>query len=147
MSKLGMTILPGVFVATMIYCLVAVVRAGAWPAEEVVAPPSTGRTEVIMFTPAVPNAPQRQGYCWTSSIALARAGGWRCMIGNVIEDPCFSTPDFSDAVICGANPATSDAGFLLRSTKPLPATSAVALPPPSPWMVELAIGQNQVPGP
>ena len=100
-----------------------------------------------MFTPAVPNAPQRQGYCWTPSIALRRAGAWRCMIGNAIEDPCFTTPEFSDAVICGANPATSDAGFLVRLTKPLPATSAVALPPSSPWIVELAIGQNQVPGP
>jgi len=148
MSKLVMTILPGAFAATMIYCLVAVVPAGAWPADEVVAPPSTGRTEVIVFTPAVPNAPQRQGYCWTPSIALRRAGVFGCMIGNAIEDPCFTTREFSDAVICGANPATSNAGFLVRLTKPLPAASAVSLPAPSsPWIVELAIGQNQVPGP
>jgi hypothetical protein len=131
--------------------LVAAAPARAWPADEVVAAPSTGRTEVIIFTPAVPNAPQQQGYCWTPSIALSRAGAWRCTIGNAIEDPCFTTPDVSDAVICGANPATSDAGFLTRLTKPLPATTAVALPKPSPassaWIVELAIGQGQVPNP
>lgn len=147
MSKLGVTILAGAFTATMIAYLATVVPAGPWPAEEVVAAPSTGRTEVINFKPAVPNAPQREGYCWTSSIALPRTGAWRCMIGNAIQDPCFTTREFSDAVICGANPATSDAGFLMRLTKPLPATSAAAPPAPSPWIVELAIGQGQVPGP
>ncbi len=80
-----------------------------------VAAPSNGRTQVIVFTPTVPNAPAREGYCWTSSIALHRADAWRCMIGNAIEDPCFATPDVSDAVICRANPATSATpAFLLR---------------------------------
>jgi hypothetical protein len=139
-------ILSGALYAT-VGVLAAVVPAGAWPADEAVAAPSTGRTEVIIFKPAVPNAPQREGYCWTPSIALRRAGAWRCMIGNVIQDPCFTTPDFSAAVICGANPATSDAGFLMRLTKPLPAASAAPLPAPSPWIVELAIGQGQIPGP
>ncbi len=151
MSKLGMTILLGTFAASLIAYLAAAVPAGAWPAEEIVAAPGTGRTEVITFTPAVPNAPHREGYCWTSSIALPRAGAWRCMIGNAIQDPCFTTPDVSDAVICGANPATSDAGFLMRLTKPLPAADAAPPPAlyalPSPWIVELAIGQGQVPGP
>ena len=147
MLKLVVTIPLGTFAATMIAYLAAVVPAGAWPADEVVAAPSRGRTEVITFKPAVPNAPQREGYCWTSSIALPRAGAWRCMIGNAIQDPCFTTREFSDAVICGANPTTSDGGFLMRLTKPLPTTNAAAPSAPSPWIVELAIGQGQVPGP
>jgi hypothetical protein len=145
MTKLPGAILSGVLM--VIGVLARAVSAGAWPAEEVVAAPSHGRTEIIDFTPAVPNAPQREGSCWISSIALPRAGAWRCMIGNAIFDPCFTTTDISDAVICGANPATSDTGFLMRLTKPLPSASPVASSRLSPWIVELAIGQGQVPGP
>ena len=118
----------------------------ACTAEEVVAAPTGGRTEVISFAPAVPNTPTREGSCWTSSIALPRAGAWRCMIGNGIDDPCFAIPENSNAVICGANPATSDPGFLLKLTKSLPPPDKFP-PGPSPWMVELAIGEGQVPGP
>ena len=146
MSKF-LTILLGAFAASMIAVVASARLAAAWPAEEVVAAPSTGLTEVITFAPTVPNAPAREGYCWTPSIALHRADAWRCMIGNAIEDPCFATRDVSDVVICGANPVTDAAGFLLRLTKPLPAAGALASPSPAPWIVQLAIGQNQVPGP
>src|SRR5580700_7118293 len=70
MSSL-MRILVGGFAA-----MVIATTAFAWPAEEVVAAPSTGRTEVSIFNPPVPNAPVREGYCWTSSIAARRAGAW-----------------------------------------------------------------------
>ena len=146
MSK-RLQVLPGALALTIIVALAAVGPALGWPAKEVVAAPSTGHTEVMVFKPPVPNAPPRDGSCWTSSIALPRAGVWRCMIGNGIEDPCFTTPKVSDAVICGANPATGDAGFLLHLTKPLPATTVATPSTPSPWIVELAIGQGQVPGP
>ncbi|HLX37768.1 MAG TPA: hypothetical protein VKR29_08200 [Candidatus Binataceae bacterium] len=123
------------------------IRAGAWPIQEPVAAPESGRTEVITFAPAAPNAPVRDGYCWTQSIALPRAGAWRCMIGNAIEDPCFTTPETSSAVICGANPATGDAGFLMRLTKPLPAIVPTSTKQPSPWIVQLAVGQGPESGP
>jgi hypothetical protein len=116
-------------------------------ASEAIAPPSTGRMQVTFFRPLVPNAPQREGHCWTRSIAADREGAWRCMIGSAIEDPCFSIAEFSDAVICGASPVNSRRGYLVRLTKHLPSTSGVGLPPPSPWIVELAIGQGQIPGP
>jgi hypothetical protein len=139
-------ILSFAFVLAMLAIVAASSPSFAW-VSEVVSPPDSGRTEVNIFVPTVPNAPQREGYCWTESIAVSRSGAWRCMIGNSIADPCFSIAELSDAVVCGANPATSDAGFLLRLTKPLPPTNGVALPPPSPWMVVLAIGGGQVPGP
>src|SRR6202050_611816 len=136
------------FVLAMLAIIAASSSSFAWPSE-VVSPPESGRTEVSIFVPTVPNAPQREGYCWTDSIAVTRAGAWRCMIGNSIADPCFSIAEFSDAVVCGANPANSTEGFLLRLTKPLPPTDGVTSPPPapSPWMVVLAIGGGQVPGP
>ena len=143
MSKVVVAILCGAFAALM----AAALAINALAAEEGVAASSTGRTEVTIFKPAVPNGPSREGNCWTSSIALPRPGAWRCMIGNGIEDPCFTTADVSDAVVCGANPATSDAGFLLHLTQPLPKPDAYTPPAPSPWIVQLAIGQGQVPGP
>jgi len=124
----------------------ATVAINAWPAEEVVAAPTGGSTELITFDPAVPKGPSREGFCWGHSIALPRAGAWRCMIDNSIEDPCFARPDLFDAVICGANPATSDTGFLLKLTRPLP-TQGSSPRGASPWIVELAIGQGQAPGP
>lgn len=114
---------------------------------EAIVPPSTGRTEVTFFRPQVPNAPQREGNCWTHSVATNRADAWRCMVGNSIEDPCFSLADFSDAVVCGASPVDSRQGYLVRLTKRLPSTSGVVLPPPSVWIVQLAIGQDQIRGP
>jgi hypothetical protein len=137
-----------VFVLILIAFPAAGVRAGVWPIQEPVAAPDSGRTEVITFAPAVPNAPVRDGYCWTPSIAVHRAGAWRCMIGNAIEDPCFTTPETSSAVICGANPATGETGFLMRLTKPLPAVMpASSQQQLSPWIVQLAVGQGPESGP
>ena len=130
--------------------MVAMVEAatvGAWPLPEPVAAPESGHTEVLVFTPTVPNAPARDGYCWTPSIAVHRAGAWRCMSGNAISDPCFLTPQTSNAVICGANPATSDAGFLMRLTKPIPAVVPASSQQPAPWIVQLAVGQGPESGP
>lgn len=111
--------------------------------KEVVAAPSGGHTEVSIFTPEIPNAPVREGYCWTESIAVNRPGAWRCMIGNSIEDPCFSVAAVSDAVICGAGPVGPESGFLMKLTRPLPKTS-IAPTQPAPWIVQLAIGQGQI---
>jgi hypothetical protein len=51
------------------------------------------KTDVTVFQPAVPAGPSRTGECWTDSIAVARAGVWRCMLGNEIRDPCFTNPN------------------------------------------------------
>jgi hypothetical protein len=121
--------------------------AGCAAGKEVVAAPSAGRTQVSIFTPEIPNAPVREGYCWTESIAVNRPGAWRCMIGNSIEDPCFSVATVSDAVVCGASPIGPMAGFLMKLTRPLPASQGAGSQPPAPWIVELTIGQGQIPEP
>jgi hypothetical protein len=76
------------------------------------------KTEVTVFRPPVPSGPSRSGECWTESIAVSRSGAWRCMVGNEIYDPCFSSAGLIDAVICDANPAKGSAGFILKLTKP-----------------------------
>jgi len=96
------------------------------------------KTEVTVFRPPVPSGPSRSGECWTDSIAVSRSGGWRCMVGNEIYDPCFSNAGLPGAVICDANPAKGSAGFILKLTKPLPKPSSQGPTHPRPWLVQLA---------
>lgn len=96
------------------------------------------KTGVTVFRPSVPGGPSRSGECWTDSIAVFRPGGWRCMVGNEIYDPCFSNPGLPGAVICNANPAKDGAGFILKLTKPLPKPSSQEPAHPRPWLVKLA---------
>ncbi len=98
------------------------------------------KTAVTVFNPPVPSGPQRSGECWTDSIAVARAGAWRCMVGNEIYDPCFSNQHLSGVVICDANPATGRRGFLLKLSKPLPQPSSERIAHPRPWLLKLADG-------
>jgi hypothetical protein len=99
------------------------------------------KTEVSVYQPAaVPQGPTQSGNCWTDSIAVARSGVWRCMVDNGIHDPCFSSRGLTDAVICDADPARNQAGFVLKLTKPLPKPSTDEPPDPRPWLVKLADG-------
>jgi hypothetical protein len=98
------------------------------------------KTEVTVFRPAVPTGPSRSGECWTDSIAVSRPGGWRCMVGNEIYDPCFSSAGLTSAVVCDANPAKGSPGFVLKLTKPLPKPSSQRPAYPRPWLLKLADG-------
>jgi hypothetical protein len=98
------------------------------------------KTKVTLFQPAVPSGASRAGECWTDSIAVSRSGGWRCMVGNEIYDPCFSSSGLTGAVICDANPAKGTVGFILKLTKPLPKASSQGSTRPRPWLVKLAGG-------
>ena len=82
-------------------------------------------TNVIKFMPPeilpppASGYPQKSGYCWVSSIAAPfRADAFRCMVGNLIYDPCFSTTQ-KGFVYCQTN-TDSSTGFLIKLTKPLP---------------------------
>src|SRR5260370_23614289 len=69
------------------------------------------------------------------------------MGGNSINDQCFSVPGESDRVVCDASPIdTTVKPFMLKMNKRLPEPQNL-MPAPKPWMVELAWGQNQIPGP
>lgn len=96
-------------------------------------------TKVIRFTPAVPTE-EREGYCWTASLADGRPDAYRCMIGNQISDPCFLV---GDKVVFGANPLTNQPGFVLKLTQPLPEVrQPTSVPDNWAWIVELADGAN-----
>lgn len=95
------------------------------------------RTDVVTFKPALPAAGKTvSGNCWTSSIAVNRADAWRCMVGNAIHDPCFTTTD-ANKMVCDADPITRKAGFILTLTKPLPASNVKAAMS-RPWVIQLA---------
>src|SRR5512141_3134237 len=82
-------------------------------------PPTVTETAVIMFAPPVPKGDTRDGSCWTTSISVTRSGAYRCMVGNMISDPCFVVPPNPDQVVCGADPAYKKDGFVVKLTKPL----------------------------
>lgn len=95
-------------------------------------------TEVIIFTPADIPADTQAGSCFTNAIGLSREDAWRCTVGNQIFDPCFAVGD-APTLICGADPATGETGFVLELTEPLPEPETGQ--PGRPWLIELADGQ------
>lgn len=95
-------------------------------------------TEVITFTPGVTPTETQSGSCFTNAIAVDRAEAYRCTVGNAIYDPCFVV---GETVICGADPASDETGFILELTDPLPDPETAAESQPLPWLVELADGQ------
>lgn len=64
-----------------------------------------------------------RGYCWTGSIADERSDAWRCLVGNVIHDPCFSDPAVRTWVACADTPFARRV-LRLNLTKPLPRKQA-----------------------
>lgn len=104
---------------------------------------TTRSTGVILYRPARQGAGTSvEGSCFGHSLAAPyRSDGWRCLSGDIIQDPCFAIDDGS--VECGMNPATGEPGFVLRVTKPLP-QNLLLVPGASNlgrgWMVQLADG-------
>ena len=87
-----------------------------------------------------PCSGRAEGKCWTGSIAAPRPDAWRCMIGNEIVDPCFSSRD-RNFVICNPNPPKGYPGFRLRLTEPLPRSETpVQSGYDGGWLVELVDG-------
>jgi hypothetical protein len=130
--------------AVMMSVALLVMSACAVPSSTQATPTPTSSitpTQVIQYMPAAPSGPEQQGYCWTSSLAVARDDAWRCMVGNEIFDPCFAVgPD--KTIVCDADPATNKAGFVLKLTKPLPTPNVPAQAKQSyqGWLVRLSDG-------
>ncbi len=84
------------------------------------------------------------GTCFTSSIADATSGSWRCIAGNAILDPCFSGPGRTNEVVCVPDPWTT-AVVRMHLSSPLPA-AASGTDTAATWAIELATGQRCVLG-
>jgi len=79
-------------------------------------------TEVINFVPpeTLP-AEIKKGDCQINSVAQPyRPDAWKCAVGKIVYDPCFSTA-LSDVVYCKMNPLEVGNDFLINLARPLPA--------------------------
>ncbi|MCB0125919.1 MAG: hypothetical protein KDE58_26870, partial [Caldilineaceae bacterium] len=101
-------------------------------------------TQIITFTPPLPETAAQEGSCWTNSLSTLRADAWRCTVGNRIYDPCFALPDETDILVCGADPSSDEPGFPLHLTEPLPIpdlpAQAQAMAATNGWLVLLGDG-------
>jgi hypothetical protein len=83
------------------------------------------------------------GSCFTAAVTSVRSDAWRCLVGNDLYDPCFSSAAAPGVVICpNANPAT---GTEIRLTSPLPTAEAghgSPSPRSRPWTLELFDGAH-----
>ena len=96
-------------------------------------------TALVAFTPLVPNE-IRQGACYAGSDLLASSAAWRCGVtGGEVFDPCLLAAD-GTTVVCGANPATQEAGFVLQVTSALPTVDVAAKSFPGAWLFQLGNG-------
>ncbi|WP_151758605.1 hypothetical protein [Dictyobacter vulcani] len=122
--------------------LALVLLLGAMPMDSVAATatPTTNPTRVSHFFPTgVRSTPASSGDCWVTSLAVPRKDTWRCMVGNSIYDPCFSSPEQKDYVLCDASPAADTNGLKVTLTDPLPASTATG-GDDKPWVLHLANG-------
>jgi hypothetical protein len=90
----------------------------------------------------VPHVLVSSGYCWTQSNVTQRADAWRCIIGNAISDPCFSSALAYGVVVCPT--PWNDRGVEIRLTKPLPKALTHSEPSSAlqPWALQLASGAH-----
>lgn len=97
-------------------------------------------TTVIVFHPKGSTRMFVSGSCdMGESVALDRADAWRCIVGNVIYDPCFSAAPHATSVICGATPS-KPIGITVKLPKALP-THAPAHGGQA-WIVRLGDGST-----
>jgi hypothetical protein len=81
-------------------------------------------TKVIRFSPlGIRGSLDKPADCWETSLAAPRADAWRCIVGNIIYDPCFSTQGQKNYVICDVNPAGDGRGLKVKLAHPLPAST------------------------
>lgn len=101
--------------------LCAITTALATPA-----PAATAQTTVVIFNPWASSglrsgfivSQKVKGSCWTHSLATERPDAWRCMAGNDIYDPCFSSSPHEGMVACAEGPFSKRI-VLMTLTKPL----------------------------
>lgn len=99
-------------------------------------------TQIIQFHPATDLNATAAGNCWTNSLAAARADAWRCMVGNIIYDPCFEMLGARQSrdVVCDSNPATGRKGIQVNVTQPFPKADQQRSMETQAWLLLLSNG-------
>ena len=93
-------------------------------------------------TPALHVTRTLRGSCFTGSIAAFRDDAWRCMSGNSLLDPCFSSTTARGIVLCPIGPWSSSA-VKLGLTRGLPRSQADKARPSTsghPWGIRTGSG-------
>lgn len=92
------------------------------PAPQVPVKAESFSTEVINFVPPSTLPSEiKEGDCQISSLAQPyRTDAFKCAVGKVVFDPCFSTT-LSDILYCKMNPLQEGGDFLIKIANPLPA--------------------------
>ena len=107
----------------------------------IAAPTTPVSTRSHAFRPAAATGMAKTtGTCWTTSIAVPKAGAYRCLAHNAILDPCFATRPSDRTVSCYADPWSKPT--VVRLTAGLPAGRP--LHDIHPWAVQLANGRRCV---
>jgi hypothetical protein len=88
---------------------------------------------------------RRSGSCFATSIVAARAGAYRCISGNTIEDPCFANTAHASGrpttLACFSAPWSQ--AVVLTVSAALPAGGATGLVR-QPWALQLVNGARCV---
>jgi hypothetical protein len=64
------------------------------------------------------HAHTKSGSCFTGSLTIDRRDAWRCIVGNLLFDPCFSSAHAPGKVLCPN--AQLNGGVEIKLTKGLP---------------------------
>jgi hypothetical protein len=84
-----------------------------------------------------------RGSCFSGSIAADRQHAWRCMSGNFLFDPCFSTARAHRIVLCPQSGPWTHTAIKIKLTKRLPLRFANTKPPSTsglPWALVTGAG-------
>jgi hypothetical protein len=95
-------------------------------------------------TPTV-TVQHKRGYCWTGSLAINRYDAWRCLVGNFISDPCFSSDIATGYVVCPNG--LINGGIEIRLTRGLPYKYGDSGNPSTralPWNIQTLSGRHYV---
>jgi hypothetical protein len=122
--------------------LVAILAVGPTTGKDLFAPFVGGRLNTSLHV-----AQTRRGFCWAGSLAdSGRTDAWRCFIGNVIYDPCFSDPSkrAQRFVVCASTPWSRRVTKLVLTRRlPLGQRNPAGSPlRRAPWAIQLASGKR-----
>ncbi|HEV3310648.1 MAG TPA: hypothetical protein VG815_09035 [Chloroflexota bacterium] len=77
-----------------------------------------------------------KGYCWTTSDSTSRSDAFRCLVGNSLFDPCFSSPSGKKVACPGGANLTHV--ILIKLTRKLPHPQVGGKP--RSWQLQLSGG-------